>query len=122
MRWTRILGAATLFFGIVLVGAAGTDTGKRLLGVWEVTKSDDAPPGATVEFTKDGKIKLRAKVKDMEIKVDGTYELKKDQIVTRVTFGDKSKSETHTIKKLTDTELSTANEKGDSVEFKRKKT
>src|SRR5262245_43372600 len=81
MSWTRILGAGILFFGIVLVGAAGTDTAKRLVGVWEVTKSEEAPPGAIVEFTKDGKIRFRAKIDDKELKVDGTYELKKDQIV-----------------------------------------
>ncbi|MBI3410851.1 MAG: hypothetical protein HY040_21145 [Planctomycetes bacterium] len=121
MSWTRILGAGTLFFGLVLVGAAGTDTAKRLVGVWEVTKSDEAPPGATVEFTKDGKIKLRAKVKDMEIKVDGTYEVKKDQIVTKVTFGDKSKTEAHTIKKLTDKELILMDEKVKVEEYKRSK-
>src|SRR5262245_45850303 len=121
MSWTRILGAGAVFFGIVVLATAGGDTAKRLIGVWEVTKSDDAPPGATVEFTKDGKILVRAKVKDMDIKVDGTYEVKKDQIVTKVSFGDKSKTETHTIKKLTDKELIIMDEQGKVEEYKRAK-
>lgn len=121
MSWTRILGAGTLFFGLVLVGVAGTDTAKRLVGVWEVTKGEDAPPGATLEFTKDGKMKLRAKVKEKEMKLEGTYEIKKDQIHSTLSFGGKSSTKIHTIKKLTDKELILMPEGGSVEEYKRVK-
>jgi len=121
MKWSTLALVGMLFFGLALVGLAGTDTVKKLVGVWEVTKSKDAPPGATVEFTKDGKMALKAKVKDKTLSIEGTYKVKADSLTSTLSFGGKEKTETHKIKKLTEKELILEDEKGQIEEYKRVK-
>src|SRR5947209_17458776 len=75
MHVSRCFVATMLLLSLALVGTAGDDKAKKLVGVWEVSKSKDAPPGATIEFTADAKMKLRANIDGKEFKADGTYEL-----------------------------------------------
>jgi uncharacterized protein (TIGR03066 family) len=123
MRIQRLAILAFLVIGLVIVGTAGAqgDNAKKLVGVWEVTKSEGAPPGATVEFTKDGKVKIKAKVGDKELALDGTYKVKGDKLEVTLEFMGKSKSDTSTIKKLTEKELVLQDDKGKLDEFKRVK-
>ncbi len=124
MRWTLSLLSSVFFVGMVLaIGTEDADTAKKLIGVWEVTKSDTLPPGvmATVEFTKDSKIKLRMEQGEKKLAADGTYKVKTGTIITEISFGGKSKSETNKIKKLTDTELILEDDKGKIDEYKKKK-
>jgi uncharacterized protein (TIGR03066 family) len=120
--WT----GAAVCLTLALLGSAdggdkkGVDKAK-LIGVWEVTKSEGAPPGATVEFTKDGKLLVSFKLNDKEFKVDGTYKLDGNKLDTVLVFEGKEVKDAHTIKTLTDTMLVTVDEKGKVDEFKRKK-
>lgn len=120
MHWSRYFMATLIVLCLALVGTAGSDTAKKLIGVWELTKAENAPPGPmTVEFTKDKKLKLRIKTNDKEIKIDGTYEVKDNDIVSMLAFEGQTKTETNKIKKLTEKELVIEDEKGKVEEYKR---
>jgi uncharacterized protein (TIGR03066 family) len=94
----------------------------KIVGTWEVTKSKDAPPGSTLEFTKDGKMKMTATVEGKPVTMEATYTVDGDKITNVMKTPDgKEAKETATITKLTDTELVTKDEKGKIDEFKRKK-
>jgi uncharacterized protein (TIGR03066 family) len=121
MRSATLALVGMLFFGLGLAGAADADTAKKLVGVWEVTKSKDAPPGATVEFTKDGKMALKVKAGDKTLSITGTYKVKGQSVITTLSVGGKEKTETNKIKKLTEKELIVEDEKGTVEEYKRVK-
>jgi len=124
----RALGTALLASVLVVALSGGyalkadaDSNDKKIIGTWEVTKADNAPPGATVEFTKDGKIKLRAEFKGKSIAIDGTYKVEGSKIHTTLKFGGQERKETGTIKTLTDTKLVVEDPKGKVEEYKRKK-
>jgi uncharacterized protein (TIGR03066 family) len=95
---------------------------EKLLGTWVVAKSKGAPPGATLEFTKDNKMKMTVKQDGKEQSMDATYVVEGNKIITTMKLppDGKEKKETATIEKLTDTELVTKDEKGETDEFKKK--
>jgi uncharacterized protein (TIGR03066 family) len=112
--------------GTVAVRADDKDVNKtKIVGTWELVKStakEGAPPGTLVEFTKDGKFKLSVKAGDKEIKIDGTYSLDGDKLKTAMKGPDgKEISDTDTITKLDDKELTLKGSKGEITEFKKKK-
>jgi len=101
----------------------------KLVGTWTFVKSSDPkaapPPGseAKVEFTKDGKVNMSIKIMDKTLKMSGTYKLKGDQLsVTMKNPKGEEKTETDTIKELTDKKLVMSEKKGDktiTTEFKK---
>src|SRR5579875_60070 len=96
----------------------------RILGVWEVTKSDDGTPvGTTIEFAKDGKLKVTTKAGDQVLNLEGTYKVKGDKltITLKPPESEKELTDIVTITKLTDKVLITKDEQGKVDEFKRKK-
>jgi uncharacterized protein (TIGR03066 family) len=97
------------------------DNAKLLVGTWEVTKSFDKGPavGATVEFTKDGKVMVKTKVEDKDVDREGTYTVDGDKLT--LVMKDKESKTILSIKKISDTELVTENDDKKSVELKRKK-
>jgi len=99
------------------------DNAKLLVGTWEVTKSFDKGPavGATVEFTKDGKVKVKAKLDDKDVHREGTYKVDGDKLTLVMKRDDKESKTIISIKKISDKELITENEDKKSVELKRKK-
>src|SRR5262249_26020589 len=101
---------------------AKKDNAKLLVGTWEVTKSFDKGPavGATVEFTKDGKVKVKAKVEDKDVYREGTYKVDGDKLTLVLKRDDKESKTIISIKKLSDKELVTENDDKQSVELKRK--
>jgi uncharacterized protein (TIGR03066 family) len=114
--------AAFLFAGLTAVyGEDKKDDNKtKIVAVWEVVKGD-APKGTTIEFTKDGKIKINLEADGKKIALDGSYELDGDSVKTVLKGPDgKEHKETIKIKKLTDTELTTEDEKGKTDEYKKK--
>jgi uncharacterized protein (TIGR03066 family) len=119
MNLHRMVVALAALLGLTLVLTAGSDTAKKLVGGCEITNNKEAPPGATVEFTRDGKMQMRAKVGEKELNIDGTYELKDDAIVSRLSIGGKTKTESNKIRKLTEKELVIVDEKGKVEEYKR---
>ena len=105
----KALCAAVL--GVCVVVTAGAarpddDNAKKIVAVWEVTKSgSDIPVGTTIEFTKDGKVKIATKLEGAEVKIDGTYKVEKDKLTVKLKFNEQTIEETATIKKLTDDAL-----------------
>ena len=114
-------GGTTTAEGTTGAGGQEASTADKLAGVWEVVKSEDAPPGATIEFTKDGKMKMTVNVKGKEMSQEGMYKVEGDKITSIQTFAGKERRETATIQTLNDTTLITRDEKGKVDEFKRKK-
>jgi uncharacterized protein (TIGR03066 family) len=55
-----------------------------------------------------------------ETSTPGTYEVDGDKLTTTLKVGDKEAKQTLTITKLTDSEMSTKDEKGKTDEYKKK--
>jgi len=79
----------------------------KLVGTWEFVKSTDKkspPPGSTVEFTKDGMVKVSTKAAKQSITIEGTYTVDGDTL--KIEIG-KDDTRTMRIIRLTDKELVT---------------
>jgi uncharacterized protein (TIGR03066 family) len=113
----------------VAVGSAAahaeekTDLKKQLVGKWEVTKAapNSLEVGTVIEYTADGKFTMSAKLDGKEMKFNGTYTIEKDGFVFKMKFMDMEISEKITIKKISDTELESADKDGKTVTFKKVK-
>jgi uncharacterized protein (TIGR03066 family) len=124
----RFLGSTLLLLsGLILAvvvdlqaGGVG-DNAKKLVGVWEVVKAEGAPPGATVEFKKNGKMQLAFDVKGKAITIDGTYKVEGNKIHVVLSFMGKKHEETSTIQTLNEKTLIIRDEKGKVEEYKRRK-
>ena len=125
MNATRLLVAGVLvsLLGGISLADDKVDYAKLLIGKWEVTKSDPdtVPPGAVVEFTKDGKIKLAAKKDDKDFTMEGTYKVEKNTFTMIAKMGDQEHKQTITITKISDKAMTTKDERDKVVELKRKK-
>ena len=99
-----------------------TDYAKMLVGKWEVTKADPGtvPAGTVIEFTKDGKFIVLGKKDDVETKLEGTYTVEKDTFTFKVDVDGNERTQTVTIKKISDKEMSTTTAEGKAVELKKK--
>jgi putative hemolysin len=93
---------------------------EKIVGTWEVTKAPEGPPGATFEFTRDGKMKMTAKVEGQTFTSEGTYKVEGDTLTTAQKQGPKEVTEQSRIKTLNSTTLVTEDEKGQAVAFKKK--
>lgn len=77
----------------------------KLIGTWEVTKSEsDWPVGAILEFTRDGKLKVTTRNSGKELMTESLYTRDGEKLTTTGAKGDK---ESLRIVKLTDFELVT---------------
>ena len=125
MTAVRLMAAAVVV-GLLAVSARAdekkTDTAKQLVGVWEITKTHEngPPPGTTIEFTKDGKLKLAMKMGDQDVKVEGSYKVEGKGFTFTIKMGDQEHSDTITIKKISKTEMTCENKQGETVELKKK--
>jgi uncharacterized protein (TIGR03066 family) len=97
-----------------------TDNAKLLVGKWEVTKADkELPVGATIEFTKDGKMTI---IVGKEKQIDATYRVDGDKIpFNLIAEGKEDKKDPITIKKLSEKELIIEGRNSVIFEFKRVK-
>ncbi len=79
---------------------------KKLIGKWEPS---EAKKGADVviEFQKDGKLSIAANAAGKEFKIDGMYKVDGNKLELKLSFMGQEKSDTATILKLTDDELTT---------------
>jgi uncharacterized protein (TIGR03066 family) len=128
--------ASAVFFIIVLAACSGSPMSskpaertnkEKLVGTWEVVKSrENFPPGTTLEFTRDGKVRFSVTDVKRPETMDGTYSLDGDTLnVTLGPPGDRGKHHTMKITKLTDKELITeetnpAGQIDERLEFKKK--
>ena len=95
-------------------------TNDKLAGRWVVTKGD-IPEGATLEFSKDGKLKLVVTVDGKATTNDATFVADENTFTVAHKSSDgKEVKEKFKIKKLTDKELVMEDEKGKVLEFARK--
>lgn len=117
MRALFVMGVAFLALGVAVAGGAVDTT--KLVGVWEVSKGE-APKGAKLEFTKDGKLTMTMKKNGEDFRREGTYKLSKNTIEVTSKIDGKTQVKTATITKLTDTVL-ILREKDKEVELKRVK-
>jgi uncharacterized protein (TIGR03066 family) len=115
----RLFGLALAYFALTLAAAAqdqkDASTKEKLVGVWEVKE------GATVEFTKDGKLKVTFRMDGKEASAEGTYALEGDKLTITHKIGDKEEKETLTVKSLDDKVLTTVDSRGRTETLKRKK-
>jgi uncharacterized protein (TIGR03066 family) len=126
MKWLRIVAAAVLvasLLGPLRAEEKKADNKTLIVGVWELTKAREGGPpvGTTMEFTKDGKVKLSGKADGKEFAFDGFYVVQGEKLTATIKSPDRTEEGTVTIKKLTDKELVTQDETGRVLEFKRKK-
>jgi uncharacterized protein (TIGR03066 family) len=118
MRCSRFALAGFLVLGLALVGTAGMDNAKKLVGLWEASKGKGLKLGMKLEFTKDGKLKFHAKIADTNIDLQGTYKVDGKKVTFTFDVMGEKKSDDHTIKALTRDRLVLENEQGDVNEFK----
>lgn len=119
----RTLSACGLAVLMTVGGGAlaADDNAKKIVGTWVVDKSEDLPDGATAEFTKDGKLLVVAKVKDKELKLEGTYKVEKDKLTSKLTFNGKTVEDVDEILKLTDDAMELRDKNKKVSTFKKKK-
>jgi uncharacterized protein (TIGR03066 family) len=98
------------------------ETKKKLVGVWIAQEGGDMPAGSTLEFVKDGKLKITVKVGDKTIDVEGTYEITGEETLKVTSKDPEGKERTEKIKitKLSESELVTLDEKDKKDTFKKK--
>jgi uncharacterized protein (TIGR03066 family) len=91
---------------------------EKLVGVWEVTRGE-LPKGSTMEFTRDGKVKLVLKVDKEQVAVNGTYVLDATNLKMVLLVDGKEIKDKWKVVKLSDTELAWKDEKNMVEELKR---
>jgi uncharacterized protein (TIGR03066 family) len=114
---------------VVCLISAGTraedkiDYAKLIVGKWEVTKAEEGtlPVGTMIEFTKDGKLKINGKKDATELVFEGTYKVEGSKFNYVMKVGDDEHKDTIDIVKLTETEMSTKNKDGKTLEVKKAK-
>jgi uncharacterized protein (TIGR03066 family) len=94
----------------------------KLTGVWKLVKSDEeAPKGATAEFTKDGKVIVQFEREGKQEKLEGTYTLEGNKLTVAIKKGDNDDKDVLTITTLTDNKLVVENKDGKKHEFEKEK-
>ena len=124
VRGLRLLavGAIAFVLGTAALADEKKDNAKLIQGKWEVVAAHEGgpPKGGTVEFTKDGKIKVSGEQNGMKQEFDGTYKVNGDKLVLTFKIGDAERPVNLTIEKLDETTCITMSSAG-KVELKRKK-
>ena len=122
LSWLAV-GIVALGLGAAARAEDKPDYAKLIVGKGEASKADEGtlPPGAIVEFTKDGKIKLTGKKGDTDMAFEGTYTVEGNKFTIVMKTGDQEHKQTITITKISDTEMATKGEDGKVVELKKKK-
>jgi uncharacterized protein (TIGR03066 family) len=117
MPWFRCLLLGCLALGLAGCGSKANglantaNLGEQIVGTWEVTKAGSyMPEGSTLEFGKDGKLKVVAKLDEKET-TEWTYTIEGDRITL---LGPEAAKQVLKINKLTDTELVTEDATGET--------
>jgi uncharacterized protein (TIGR03066 family) len=118
-----VFGVAVCLLAGVGRGQDKADYAKLIVGTWEVTKADEGtiPKGATVEFTRDGKLKATGKRDGVEVTFEGTYKVEKDTFTFTLTVDGQEQSQTITITRISEKEMSTRDKDGRVVELRKLK-
>ena len=120
----RTISIAAAGFALFLLSASQAgekkDYNTKIIGTWEVVKSEDAPTGSSVEFTKDGKLIFIPKGKEDQ-KLTATYKVEGMKLTTKRKQKGNEEVNVLTIRTLNDTTLITLNDKNTTDELKRVK-
>ena len=109
------------FIVLPLAGCSGGGNAAKIIGTWEVVKGGGLPAGSTLEFAKDGKLKINVKADGKTSSLEGTYKVDDDKLTTTGKgANDKETTVTVKITKLTGSELILEDEKGRLFELKKK--
>jgi len=100
---------------LLLPTAQAAPDAKDLVGTWVLEKGE-GPKGATVEFTKDGKMTLSFEIEGKKQSKEHTYKLSGDTIE----FTEKDETKKATIKELTKDKLVIVTPEKKELEFKKK--
>jgi uncharacterized protein (TIGR03066 family) len=116
------VGVALCLVGSPAIADEKKPDAKLAVGTWEVVKSHEGgpPKGGTVEFTKDGKIKVSGEQDGMKLNFDGTYKIDGNKMVLTFKIGDSEQAVELTIDKLDEKTFATTSKNG-KVELARKK-
>lgn len=116
------VGAIVCLFGTAALADGKKDNAKLIQGKWDVVAAHEGgpPKGGTVEFTKDGKIKVSGEQNGMKQEFEGTYKVNGNKMVLTFKIGDNERPVDLTIEKLDETTCVTTSSAG-KVELKRKK-
>lgn len=112
------LACGLLLCGLALEVQAAATLKEQVVGSWEPEK---APPNgkASIEFLKDGKLKMRIEVQDQKIEIDGSYKFTADDSMElEMTFNGQTKKETIKLAIAEDV-MTTTDSKGKVEKFKR---
>ena len=119
MSSTKLALASLCILTITFLASAGGDA-QKIVGTWD-TRAEDQPVGGTIEFAKDGKLRVRYGSGGKAVAFDGTYKVAKNKLSMTLDLGGQTKTDTSTIKKLTDKELHLEDAKGMVSVYKRVK-
>jgi uncharacterized protein (TIGR03066 family) len=121
-RWLGV-GLVACLLGAGARADDKADYAKLIVGKWEITKTESggAPPGAIIEFTKDGKVKAQFKKDDADVTIEGTYKVEGNKFIMAIKRGDEERTQTITISKISDKEMTAQGEDGKTVELTKKK-
>lgn len=122
---TLKLLAAVAVVGLLAPAARAdekADYAKKIVGKWELTKVEEGglPKGTIVDFDKDGKVKVAAKVGDQDLVLEGTYKVEGESLMLTMKMGEEERKQTVTILKLDDKVMHTKNEAGKMSELTKK--
>lgn len=92
--------------------------GTKLVGKWE-PKDVKKDAAVTVEFAKGDKLTISMTFAGKTEKIAGSYKLAGDKLTVTMADGGKDRTETMTVLKLTDAELTTKDPKGKEETMKR---
>jgi uncharacterized protein (TIGR03066 family) len=133
MDKVRLALVGALVLGLTAAARAGKeepkpgkgDIQKKLVGKWQVVKSTGEkggpPPGATIEFTRDGKILVTADAEGKKVRREATYEVEGKGFKMTIKHGDREHTETIKVLKADEKELVLRGEKdGHRLTLKRK--
>ena len=121
MRKFSAFALVMLMVVAIRPAAAEDDNAKKIVGTWEVTKGAELSVGDVVEFTKDGKVIATVAINKKEVKVEGTYKIEKDKLITKTVSNGKEIEDTDEIVKLTDDALELRDKDKKVTTFKKKK-
>lgn len=109
MRALLVCGLVALAAGLT---AADDGLAARLVGKWEL-KQVNAKSRVVIEFVKDGKMAMTVEDGGKSKTAEGVYKLEGDRLTIAMKTGAKDDTQRLTVKKLTDAELVTVDEKGE---------
>lgn len=87
----------------------------KLLGKWEPKQKRFKG----IEFLKDGKLSMTIPGAGMDFKLDGTYKVEGNKLITVVKTANAETKETLTVSKFTDTEITGVDDKGQELTLTR---